>query len=117
MQGEQVMEAPGTALSGNAVSSFQSLANFGRFNVLKDIKFAMGNPNMAFDGTNIEQNGIQKPFSLTYNFKKPVEVHFNSTNGGTIADIVDHSFHVIVNVSNAVIVPQLSYESRVVYCE
>jgi len=117
MQGEQVMEAPGTAASANAVSSFQSLANFGRFKVLKDIKFTMQDPNLSWDGTNMEQQGIARPFSLTYNFRKPVEVHFNATNGGTIADIVDNSFHVIANVSNIDLAPFIIYEARVVYCE
>ncbi len=117
MQGEQVFAAPGSASALNAVGSFQSLANFGRFRVLKDIKFTLQDPNISWDGTNMEQQGQARPFKLTYNFKTPQVVHFNATNGGTIADIVDHSWHVVANCSSAELLPAIVYEARVVYCE
>lgn len=117
MQGEQLMD-PGTGGSAyNATLGFQSLANFGRFRVLKDKTYTVQNPNSFWDGTNIEVNGLQKPFKFTITFKKPVSVRFNATNGGSIADIVDNSFHVLCNTNSTSLAPAIIYNSRVCYKE
>ncbi len=55
MQGEDLQALPGAATGLLAVNTFQSLNNLGRFKVLKDKTFWMGNPNAVWDGTNIEQ--------------------------------------------------------------
>ncbi len=114
-QGEEVFAAPGTAASTNAVVSFRSLATFGRFNILKERFFTFQNPNLSYDGTNMEQNGIVKTFKLNYTFKKPLDVNFNAANGGTVADIVDNSFHLIVNASGITLAPLILYECRTSY--
>ncbi len=115
MQGEQVFKAPGTAAATNAVCSWRSLDTFGRFIMLKDKKIVIQNPNMSWDGTNVEQNGIVRPFTLSHNFRKPVDVNFNATSGDTVADIVDNSFHVIANASATTLAPLILYECRVSY--
>lgn len=114
-QGEDVMSSFGSALLN--VSTFQNINNFGRFRVLKDMNFVIQNPNMTYDGTNIEQAGLLKPFKMNIVFKEPVVIRFNNTNGGTVADIIDNSFHVIAMTSNTALAPTLNYVSRVCYKE
>jgi len=114
-QGEDVMANAGSAILN--VHSFQNVNNFGRFRVLKDKVFIIENPNMSYDGTNIETQGIVKYFKWTVKFKYPVMIRFNATNGGTVADIVDNSFHIIANSSDANLASVLTYQSRVCYKE
>lgn len=117
MQGEQLMASPGAADSRLCVNTFQSPANFGRFRVLKDKTFNVQDPNIAYDGTNMEQQGINRPFKFTLKFAKPIPVRFNNTNGGTIADIVDNSFHMLANASGITLAPNILYEARFVYTD
>lgn len=116
-QGEQVFTDPVTNDADVAVNTFQSLNNFGRFNVLKDKTITLGNPTMSYDGTNIEQSGILKPFKMNVKFKYPRRVRFNGTNGGTIADVIDYSWHIIANASSAQLAPTITYVCRVCYKE
>ncbi len=116
-QGEQVFAAPTTVDSGNAVNSFQSLANLGRFNVLHDEKITVGDPNLSWDGTNMEQQGLKHPFYISHEFKKPLVCHFNAVNGGTVADCVDNSFHLLANCDEIGIAPFIVYQGRITYCE
>lgn len=116
-QGEQVFTPPTTATATLATEAFQNIDNFGRFKVLKDKFYAFQNPNMSFDGTNIEQAGLVRRFKWVVKFKKPIEVRFNATNGGTIADIVDHSWHIMANNTSTDLTPFLVYQCRVCYKE
>jgi len=100
-QGEDVMKTPLSATTQAAFSSFMSLANLGRFKILKDKTFREGN-SVAFNdaaATGSVINGGQIPFKFNLAFKKPVVIHFNSSNGGAgdgdVGDIVDNSFHII----------------------
>lgn len=113
-QGEDVLA--GTATT-TALNAFQNPANFGRFRVLKDKTYTLQNPAMTYDGTNVEQNGLKKPFKLNHKFKKPVTVHFNGTNGGTVADIVDHSFHLIGGYFEGGLAPTIAYQVRVTFID
>lgn len=99
--------------ASDMVLAFQSTASFGKFKVLKDIMLDMGDVNSTFDGTNIEQGGQIKHWSITHKFKKPITVNFNSGNAGSIADIVDNSFHVIAATNSATLAPELTYKARV----
>lgn len=115
-QGEQVFT--GAASTVLAVNTFQNIDNFGRFRVLKDKFIKLEDPNIVSDSaTNASwsQNGKVVPFKWTVIFKKPVVMRFNATNGGTIADIVDNSFHVMANTTVAGVT--ISYCSRVCYKE
>jgi len=114
-QGEQVM-TPSTNAS-NAPNVFQNIDNFGRFQVLKDKTILMDSPSISYDGTNIEQSGLVRNFKFSIKFKEPVAVRFNATNGGSVADIVDNSFHIIANSSSASLVAGIQYVSRVCYKE
>ena len=108
----------GTA-ADNTLSSFQNPNNFGRFKVLKDKTYSLTNVNMTGSPTSgdVIQSGIIVPFKFTHAFKKPVQVNFNATNGGTVADIIDNSFHFIAAVQTAQLAPIISYYSRVGYKE
>jgi len=37
------------------------------------------------------------PFEFYHKFKVPIKVSFNATNGGTIADVIDNSFHMFAS--------------------
>lgn len=100
------------------VNAFQNPNNFGRFRVLKEKRFILQNPNSFNDAaTTGAQNGMQHMFKMNVNFKVPVEVHFNATNGGTVADIVDHSFHIVAGASSVAFAPNIQYYTRVCYKE
>ena len=91
-QGEDVISS---GAANNAGHMFQNPANFGRFRVLKDKTFRLHDPSISYDGTNMEQSGYSIPFKFKVNFKNGILVHFNAANGGTVADIIDHSFHML----------------------
>lgn len=116
-QGEQIFQPPVNASAVASVNAFQSLENLGRFRVLKDKRFIMQNPNVAYDGTNIEQQGLIRGFKFVYKPKKPISVRFNSTNGGTIADIVDHSWCVYAVCASTALAPTIQYQARCYYKE
>lgn len=115
VQGEQVYSSVTT--SAQIPLTFQNIDNFGRFKVLKDKVYTIGNPNATGTATANDIMGQVVPFKMSIKFKIPVRVRFNATNGGTIADIVDNSFHVICNGSSIDANPQLTYLSRVCYKE
>jgi hypothetical protein len=116
-QGEQLMTAPvgNTAILAN--SSFQSLNNFGRFKVLKDKRWALAHSEIVYDGTNVEQSGFHIPFKFVVNYPKGVPVRFNATNGGTIADIVDNSWHLLAQATEISLAPHVQYQCRVCFRE
>lgn len=104
-----------TATVGQAPFTFQNIDNFGRFKVLKDKTCVIQDPNMAGSDTLHDINGRTYPFKMTIKFNKPIQVRFNQTNGGTVADIIDNSLHFFAN-SNASGI-DLNYLCRVCYKE
>lgn len=107
----------GSTSAVSTLLSFQNPNNFGRFRVLKDKMLTIGNLNMAGSPTaaDVIQAGQKVSFKFNVNFKTPVTVHFNATNGGTVADIVDNSFHIVCAADNTAYAPVLTYYSRVCY--
>lgn len=100
------------------LSAFQNPNNFGRFRVLKEKRLVLGNPSAFNDAaTTGAQFGLKVNWKMSINFKTPVEVHFNATNGGTVADIVDNSFHVLCGCDSTALTPALNYYARVCYKE
>jgi len=100
-----------------AHAMFQNPAFFGRFRVLKDKTIAMQDPSNTFDGTNVEVNGLIRHFKMNIKFRKPVIVHYNSGNAGTVADIVDNSFHIIGNTTNGDLASTLFYKCRTTFVD
>jgi len=81
----------------DAIHMFQSTAGFGRFKVFKDKTYTLM-PSGTFGpstGNLIGQTGVMREFSFT--IKPNVWVNYNATNGGTVADIIDNSFHICCN--------------------
>lgn len=116
MTGAQLFRDAGGA--STTISSFQNPDNFGRFRVLKDKFYVLQDPNCYTDAVPAPAaNGRKVSFKFTVNFKTPVIVHFNATNGGTGADIVDNSFHVFCGADLVTLAPQLAYYCRVCYKE
>lgn len=124
MDGSMVLETPenpASTLPGLVHCAPQNLANLGRFRILKDKTFVLQNPNMNGNASlnGIEANFLQKPFKFTYKPLHPIEVNFNQTSGGDIADIVDNSFHIIAHSTRAPTglseVAYLTYYSRVTF--
>lgn len=116
-QGEDVMATTGSA--GLNPLTFQNINNFGRFRVLKDKLLVMGPATALYDTgvPTIKQTGVAKTFKWNIKFKKPVVVRFNATNGGSVADIVDNSFHVIASANSVELAPSISYCCRTCYKE
>lgn len=114
-------QAAGTALmqggggASSTINSFQNVSNFGRFNVLKDKQFIFGNTSMTGAAAAIEQSGMKRPFKLNWKFKTPLVMHFQATNGGTVADVTDNSLHIFAACDSAGLAPTLAYYSRVCY--
>jgi len=108
----------GTA-ANNTIHSYQNPNNFGRFRVLKDKRITISDLNMVGSPTagDVVQTGKIIPFKFSHRFATPLVVHFNATNGGTVADIVDNSFHFIAGTSSGAYNPQYAYYSRVSYKE
>ncbi len=120
-QGETIMSAPATANSRHAALSYMSLANLGRFKVLKDKNIILQNPNSAaLNATaNNNQMGLVHVGKMHFSFKTPISIRFNAANtaNGAIADIVDNSFCVYATCNVADLVPQLVYQARASYKE
>lgn len=127
----QDLQTNGTQAAGNLVmetvaanallnvDAFQNIDNFGRFRVLKDKSFILEDPNMtAVSATEHNTNGLTKRFKWNITFRKPIQVRFNATNGGTIADIVDNSFHMYAYASSTSgLAPYISYNCRICFKE
>lgn len=115
MTGAQLFNDATAAVT--TLKSFQNPNNFGRFRVLKDKMFSIQNLNLAGSPTagDLVQASAGINFKFTVNFKKPIEVHFNATNGGTVADIVDNSIHMVAACDTNTYAPALQYYSRVCY--
>lgn len=116
MTGAQLMTA--TAVGGVvAVNVYQNIDNFGRFRVWKDKKFKLGNLNYAGTTPNITASGDLINFKFNLNFPDGLEVRFNNVGGGTVADIIDNSFHIVCNSSSNTLGATISYVCRVAFKE
>jgi len=115
MQGEDLF-GPTTANGSMQINAFQDPKNFGRFRVLKDKMFQVSDLNIAVTSANqVIQASKVINFKMNVNFKTPVRVRFNATNGGTVADVVDNSFHILCATVNAAYDVNLAYYCRVCY--
>jgi len=116
MTGAQLMQD--ASATATTINTFQNPNNFGRFRVLKDKRITIFNANMAGEvaAANVIKEGLKANFKFKIRFRTPIDVHFNATNGGTVADIVDNSFHIVCGQTPAANC-NLSYYSRVCYKE
>jgi len=91
---------------------FQNTANFGRFRILKDKHTTIKVPDYSGLTTAFVAQGNMTLFKLSVKVNR--WVNYNATNGGTVADVIDNSYHMIVNFTgtNA---PLMSYKVRTVF--
>lgn len=111
-QGEEVLAS---GAGSNAIAMFQNPANFGRFQIIKDHQYHFHSGGVTYDGTNMEAEGNGKHFKWNIKFKKPILVHYNGTNGGTVADVVDNSFHIIANCTDSL--TAIAYKCRTTFID
>lgn len=104
-------------MTNGGVNAFQAPGSYGRVRILKDKLIPLRLPMASFDGTNIEQGGYHIPWKIKHTFKKPLVCNFNATNGGTVADIIDNSLHVIGCTSSATLAPDIRYVGRVSFID
>lgn len=107
----------GTAVV-DTINAYQNVNNFGRFRVLKDKMISITRFDGSYDGTanQIDFSGQIRPFKIYYKLQKPIVVRFGANNG-TVADIIDNSFHMIALSSDIGMSPTISYKARVVYSD
>lgn len=100
-------------------NSFQNVNNFGRFRVLKQKYFTFSNPNIAGSPTtgDLTQGSITYRWKINHKFKIPLDVMFNATNGGTVADIINNSLHLVCGANSIAMAPSISYYCRINYKE
>jgi len=99
------------------IFAFQNTESFGRYRVLKDKFYPIQRLNSVQDVAGQDASGVIRKFSFSYKPRKPIIVHYNNTNGGTVADITDHSFHIIAGFDDPDMNVTLDYKSRVVYVD
>lgn len=102
--------------SGAASTSIfmsQNLANLGRFKVWKDKILKLDPYPSAGVAASYAQGGTIIPFK--FSIKPNCYVNYNSTNGGTIADVIDNSFHFIAQSYSTDVVMTMVYKVRTVF--
>lgn len=115
LDSEDVFDNPASA-TALAAQPFRNLEYSQRFRVLKTVKVSAqdlaGAIQPVFDGTNIEQQGAQIPFSM-YCKLNGMKVNFISgQTTSVIAAIADNSLHIVAYASNTSMAPVLTYSSR-----
>lgn len=99
--------------SGNAMLAahpFRNLQFSKRFQVLKTLTLSLEQPEMTYDGTNIEQGGYDTPFQMFVNLDG-ITVNYSGTTE-TVANITDNSLHLIGYASGVTTVPLIYYNAR-----
>lgn len=113
LNAEDVMDTISGTLD---VNSFPNWGRETRFEILEDKTFEIHRQQTNEGAINLFACGIERiPFHCRGTFKPPMKVRFNLTNGGTIADIIDNSIHVIGTATNTAV--QVNYRSRVTYID
>lgn len=115
LDSEDVFENPG-ANANLAASPFLNLENSARFKVLKTTRISAqqlaGAIQPTYDGTNIEQQGAQVPWSMYVNLKGMKVNFISGQTTSVIAAVADKSLHVIAYATGAGLAPELYYNSR-----
>jgi len=94
-----------------AASPLRNMQYTSRFEVLDSVCLEIEQPQVAYDGTNLETAGSRTPFKLSWT--GDLMTQFIGT-GATIASIQDNSLHVIAYAGpDLTAAPVISYNSRV----
>lgn len=117
MTGANLMNDAGAATV--TTLSHQNPNFFGRFRVLKEKMITISALPITgvVAGATIVQTSFARTIKFAHKFAIPILVNFNATNAGTVADIIDNSFHIVCGCSNVAYAPSISYYTRVAYKE
>lgn len=101
------------AASGTlAVRPLRNLLFGERFKVLATEQFTLHCPPVSWDGTNIEQGGVQRPFEFYKDLNMVVNFNQVTPTTQTIASVIDNSLHIIAYCSNTSLAPTILYNAR-----
>lgn len=92
---------------------FRNLQYSKRFRILARKTVTIPPPPVSWDGTNIEQGGYSKYFSMQANLRG-MKVNFSNTSA-VVASITDNSLHVIAFTNNTTMAPTINYFARLRY--
>ncbi len=94
-----------------AASPFRNLLFSKRFRVLKTLKFDLRDPNLTYDGTNIEINGFHRGFEMFADLRG-MKCNFNAGTTEDVANIIDNSLHIVAFCSSQNLGPDINYNAR-----
>jgi len=114
LNSEDVFSNP-AADSQLAACPLRNMSYTERFKVLKIKKARAPQVPMTYDGTNIEQQGTQIPFSMFVKLGGLQTKFQSGTTTGYVGTIVDNSLHLIAYVNNSALIPVISYNARLRY--
>lgn len=97
-----------TAIGG--LAPLRNMLYSKRYKVLKEITVDTRQLAITYDGTNMEQEGAQLPFSCYIDLKGK-SCEYNG-NAGTVGDIVTNGLFVLAATSSTQMTPLLTYNSR-----
>lgn len=92
-----------------ACSPLRNLQQSTRFRILDSVQIALPAPTLTYDGTNMEQGGINIPFKLSWSGNMPI-VYSGTTSD--VANITDNSIQLVAFCTNTAIVPLITYNAR-----
>jgi len=99
--------------ANGAVNMGMNVANLGRFRVLKEKVILLNPPD--YSGLTTAFVAAGRVYHFKMNLKINVFVNYNATNGGTVADIVDNSFHFLALTNTNPLAAVLEYKVRTVF--
>ncbi len=94
-----------------AATPFRNLLFAKRFRVLKSLRFRLPDPNMTYDGTNIEINGYHRQFEMFADLRG-MKCNFNAGTTEDVANIIDNSLHIVGFCSSQNLGPDINYNAR-----
>jgi hypothetical protein len=93
-----------------AASPLRNLQFTSRFKVLEQFQATLKDPQSVYDGTNIERDGFDVPFTF-YKKLAGLKVTYSGTTAA-ISNIIDNSLHIIAYTTSTDLTPLLYYQAR-----
>ncbi len=95
-----------------AANPMRNLEFSSRFRILATDILTFDQPQMVWDGTNVEQAGLSKSFKFFKKLNIPV-VHNTTGTTANVSTITDNSLHIIAYTSSTSLAPNIRYNARV----
>ncbi len=108
LNSEDVFLNPSADLNA-ATSVLRNLQFSSRFRILDSVQIALPAPTLTYDGTNMEQGGINIPFKLSWSGNMPI-VYSGTT--AVVSNTTDNSIQMIAYCTNTAIAPLITYNAR-----